>query len=115
MFVINLHQSTIGTSRAFLDLPQDNCPYIVNPNQENTEEEPDTSGDACDNCPRIPNPNQDDTDKDGLGDACDPDIDNDGKMFRVFIKFFVEQVKEKCCTCEVNRSSKCNTMDCTHH
>ena len=59
---------------------QDNCPYTVNPDQENTESEPDPSGDACDNCPRIANADQTDTDKDGLGDACDPDIDNDGKL-----------------------------------
>lgn len=31
-----------------------------------------------DNCTRIPNPRQRDTDSDGYGNACDPDINNDG-------------------------------------
>ena len=67
----------------------DNCPYIYNPDQ--TDSDGDHIGDACDqdidgdsvlntsdNCPLTVNADQANNDSDSQGDVCDDDDDNDG-------------------------------------
>jgi hypothetical protein len=68
----------------------DNCSFLFNPDQLNTDGFPD-GGDECDpdddndgildtkdNCPQDYNPLQTDTNKDGIGDSCQGDKDGDG-------------------------------------
>ncbi len=56
--------------------PVDNCPYVYNPNQADSDG--DDIGDVCDNCPYVANPDQTDEDQDSIGDVCDECFDSDG-------------------------------------
>ena len=69
--------------------PDDTCPDVPDPNQEDTDgdgmgdacdddDDDDTVPDGMDNCPLDPNTMQEDADKDMMGDACDDDDDGDG-------------------------------------
>ncbi|XP_033101044.1 thrombospondin-1-like [Anneissia japonica] len=58
-----------------LDNWEDNCPYIANANQIDTDD--DGYGDLCDNCPFDANPEQTDSDVDTVGDLCDTNFDRD--------------------------------------
>ena len=66
------HHTTV-----WLESFQDNCPYIPNANQLDSDW--DLDGDVCDNCKLFRNTNQADLDVDGIGDVCDQDLDGDRK------------------------------------
>jgi len=51
---------------------------VPTPDPDPTDQDGDGDPDGSDNCIRTPNSDQSDIDHDGLGDACDKDIDGDG-------------------------------------
>ncbi len=54
------------------------CTGVPDPDDgDPATEENDGTKECVDNCPLVYNPTQSDTDQDGLGDACDPDADDD--------------------------------------
>ena len=58
------------------------CNGFLREDENDPDLDNDTIQDWVDNCPTAPNPFQENMDGDGLGDACDTDIDGDGFLNR---------------------------------
>jgi hypothetical protein len=68
---------TVDPDRDGIVTGVDNCPFVFNPDQEDTDT--DGVGNVCDNCPQAFNPQQEDFNGDRAGDACS-DVDGDGVL-----------------------------------
>jgi len=81
--VLALQDGMAGSATAAPDSDHDGCADPVDPAPavpNTADSDGDGVADVCDRCPQVPDPMQTDADHDGLGDACDADYNNDGRV-----------------------------------
>ena len=72
--ILKIHPNTEDFN--YLKMQSASVELVTLDNEKDSDS--DGAGDEFDNCPDISNPDQNDFDGDGIGDACEEDIDGDG-------------------------------------
>jgi len=70
----------LGWMNVYVGDPLMTIPHPAEPLGEDADLDGDGRPDTLDNCTDVPNPDQRDSDADGYGNACDGDVDGDGRV-----------------------------------
>ena len=83
--------------------------------QTNPKDLPDSDGDGTpdllDNCVKVPNRDQKDSNQNGIGDACDGDINGDGKVNAIDLALLKQSYGKAGTTADLNGDGKVDARD----